>query len=182
MYESVLVTLAVAWSATVADIVVESARSSATVVSFVGHTVAHVSPQTGVVGLAALTASAAVGLTATMALVHGARLERRMAADLDAGWDAISHNEAARTRHELFEWQQEELGETIDRLLAMRDRLLDEIQDVGRQTAALRQTILEDQRDQAPEAFVIPDIDIGDDWGVGLDAEDASPTAWRRSG
>lgn len=173
MLAVVLVSIATVWTAVVADVVAESASSGGARISLLGHAITSATPQTGVISLAALAASAAVGLAAALAFVANRRMERRMAAELDARWEEIARNQASETRPDprapqFFEWR--------------RDKLLAEMQRIRERTAALRRAALEQRaslerfatevdsasrRGEAiPELIVIPDVDLGEDTAV----------------
>lgn len=190
MFAALLVGIASVWSVVVVDVVAESASSGGTKISLLGRVIARTIPQTGAISLAALAASAAVGLSAALAFVRSRRMERRMAAELDARWEEISRNEAWETRHRLFEWRRDDLGTTLERLLAERDKLLHETRLLRQRTTVLREAALKQraslerfatevnnasQRGETiPELIVIPDVDLGDDDGVMTSSDSAS--------
>jgi hypothetical protein len=179
MFAALLVGIAALWSAVVVDVVAESASSGGRTISLLGHTLSRATPHTGVIYLAALAASAAIGLAAAISFVSGRRMERRMAGDLDDRWDALSRKEQSETRLELFEWQVGELDTTVNQLVRQRDNLLEEMGRIRERTAALREAAIEQlaslerfsteagssaQRGEPiPELVVIPDPDLGDD-------------------
>jgi hypothetical protein len=179
MFAALLVSVAAVWSAVVVDVIAESASSGGRTISLLGHTLTRATPQTGVIYLAVLAASAAIALAAAIAFASGRRMERRMAGDLDDRWDALSRKEQSETRLELFEWQVGELDTTVNQLVRQRDNLLQEMDRIRQQTAALREAAIEqlasleqfstqasgsaERGEPIPELTVIPDVDLGDD-------------------
>jgi len=169
MLAAALVSIATVWTAVVVDVVAESASSGGTNISLLGHAIASATPQTGVICLAALAASAAIGLAAALAFVTNRRMGRRMAAELDARWEEVVRNQASEARpdaraSQFFEWR--------------RDKLLAEMQQIRERTAALRRAGLEQRAslerfatevesasrrgETIPELIVIPDVDLGE--------------------
>lgn len=170
MSAAVRVSIAAAWTAVVVDVVAESASSGGTTISLLGHTIANTTAQTGVISLAALAASAAVGLATALAFVTNRRMERRMAAELDARSEEVARNQASEARPDqrapqFFEWR--------------RDKLLAEMQRIRERTNTLRKVALEQRAslerfaaevdnasrrgEAVPDLIVIPDVDLGED-------------------
>ncbi len=165
------------------DVVVGSASSGGTKISFLGHAIVSTTPQKGVIYLAALAASSGVGLAGALALVRIRRMERRMEAELEDRREETSRARASETGRDpgavkLFEWK--------------RDNLLEEMQQIRERTAALRRAGLEQRASlerfavevgglepgaAIPDLIVIPDVDLGDDGAVTASSDSAADRA-----
>ena len=183
MFTAFLLTISAVWTAVVVDVIAESAPSGAAELSLFGHVLYRPTPEVGIIILASLAASAAFALSAAIAFGNSRRVERRMASDLDARWEAISLQSAGSTaRNELLEWRNGSLQITLEELLAKRDELLSEMTAVRTRTAALRQLAREQTEslsrfaaatgagsgpdEDLLDLTVIPDVDIDAGSGV----------------
>ena len=84
MFDPILfIVLATAWSALVAELVIESARTGARELVAFGYVLAAPSGSIGIWILCGVSATAALALVSAVAYARGRRLERRMAAELD---------------------------------------------------------------------------------------------------
>ena len=69
----------------------------------------------------AVSAAAALAMAIAVGYARGRRLERRMAAELDARWAQLAERDAGdAARRELLNWRLAELQTLVDRLLADR--------------------------------------------------------------
>ena len=117
------IALASVWCAVSIEMVFESARAHGQAVILFGHVVATPPLTATIVTLCVLSASAALALVIAVAHGRGRRLERRMAAELDARWAEIAERDAGDTaRRELLLWRLAELQTLVDNLLAERQR------------------------------------------------------------
>jgi hypothetical protein len=113
--------LAALWGAVAVELVVESVRVDGTALVAFGHVLAAPPVAVTIVVLCVVSASAALALVIAVAYVRGRRLERRMAAELDARWAALAEREGADSaRQELLTWRVAELQTLVDDLLAER--------------------------------------------------------------
>ena len=86
-----------------------------------GHAVATPPVDATIVILCAVSAAAALAMAIAVAYARGRRLERRMAAELDARWAELAQRDAGDTaRRELLNWRLAELQTLVDRLLEDR--------------------------------------------------------------
>jgi hypothetical protein len=76
--------------------------------------------------LCAVSASAALAMVAAVAHARGRRLERRMAAELDARYAALAERDAGDTARRLLTWRLAELQTLVDRLLEERKAVVAE--------------------------------------------------------
>lgn len=115
------IVLAVVWCAISIQLVLETARVHASSLVLFGDVVATPSASVTIVVLCVVSASAALAMVTTVAYARGRRLERRMAAELDARWAEIAERDAGdAARKELLSWRLAELQTLVDRLLAER--------------------------------------------------------------
>ena len=194
MLATFLITVSTLWTALVADIVAESATSGGSKLSMLGHVLSRPATGTGIAVLTVLSASAGSAITASVAFMKGRRLERRMAAEIDDRWEAISQRSAGSVaRGELLEWRSAELQTTLNELLSKRNELLDEIADLRKRTAESRRTARA-QRESLNEAssasgpngnvrsgiVVVPDIEEAEPEVAPVDIRTLVPTRPRR--
>ncbi len=155
-------------TALVGDAVVESILDGGEgVVAFGGAARFDASASSTLTILTILSAAAALAWAAAMAFARGHRLERRMAEELDARWDAQSrHNAGVEGRNKLLEFRVAELQTKLEELTNRRDALVQEVRAVRRRTSELqniaheqRQTILRltGDAEAEDELVVVPD-------------------------
>jgi hypothetical protein len=119
-----MVLIAAAYAAAVTDVVIESARTGARTMIAFGTVLFEAGLPQGVWILCGVSASAALALAAAVAHVRGRRLERRMAAELDARYEQASARAAGDVaRERLLGGRVAELQTSIDTLTAQRDRV-----------------------------------------------------------
>ena len=117
----VLVVVASGLSVLTLEAVAESAPSGARDLVVFGHEIAAPGSPGGTWILIGLAVSAALAWSAAVAWSRGHRLERRMAAELDARWAELAERDAGdAARRELINWRLAELQTLVDRLLADR--------------------------------------------------------------
>src|SRR6188472_632395 len=110
-----------AWCAISIEMVLESARTDGRALVLFGHVVAEPSVSATIVILCAVSAVGALAMAVAVAYARGRRLERRMAAELDARWADLAERDAGdAARRELLNWRLAELQTLVDRLLADR--------------------------------------------------------------
>jgi len=115
------IVLATAWSALVAELVIESARTGARELVAFGYVLAAPGGSVGIWILCGVSATAALALVTAVAYARGRRLERRMAAELDERWEEISQRNAGdATRIRLLSWRVAELQTLTNQLTAER--------------------------------------------------------------
>jgi hypothetical protein len=113
--------LAALWGAVAVELVIESARVDGTALVAFGVVLATPPVEVTIVLLCLVAASAALALAIAVAYVRGRRLERRMAAELDARWAELAEREGAdKARTELLMWRVDELQALVDQLLEER--------------------------------------------------------------
>jgi hypothetical protein len=135
----IAIVLAAAWSAVVVETIAESARAFGGSIIFLRRTLATPGIRPGVLILCGLAASAGVAWAAAVAYARGRRLERRMAAELDARYQEITTKAAGDAgRAGLLEWRIGELQRSMDGLIAKRDRIQAEMDLAQRRTSELR--------------------------------------------
>ena len=103
------------------EMVWESARTDGRALVLVGHVVAAPPVSATIVILCAVSAVGALAMAVAVAYARGRRLERRMAAELDARWADLAERDAGdAARRELLNWRLAELQTLVDKLLADR--------------------------------------------------------------
>jgi hypothetical protein len=158
---TVTIALAAAWSALVADVLIESSLSPGSVALFGRELFAPgITPATLIV--AGLAASAGLAVAAAVAFARGRRLERRIAAELDERYRETATKAAGDVaRAALVSWRVAELRTSLRELLARRDQLLTEMERARRRTDELR-ALADDYRRSVEESqrrlIVIPDL------------------------
>jgi hypothetical protein len=109
------------WCAVSIEMVWESARTKGEALVVFGHVVATPPVEATIVILCAVSAAAALAMVTAVAYARGRRLERRMAAELDARWAELAQRDAGdAARRELLNWRLAELQTLVDRLLEDR--------------------------------------------------------------
>ena len=109
------------WCAISIEMVWETARTDGRALVLFGHVVAEPSVSATIVILCAVSAVGALAMAVAVAYARGRRLERQMAAELDARWAQLAERDAGdAARRELLSWRLAELQTLVDRLLADR--------------------------------------------------------------
>jgi hypothetical protein len=135
----IAIVVAAAWSALAVDTVVESARAGSGSIVVLRTTLLTPGVRLGVPILCGLAASAGLAMAAAVAHARGRRLERRMAAELDARHQEITARAAGDVaRAGLLSWRVAELRTSMQELTGRRDQLLAEMEQTRRRTAELR--------------------------------------------
>ena len=135
----IAIVLATAWTAVVVETIIESARAFGGSILFLRRTMLTPGIRPGVVILCGLAASAGLAWAAAVAYARGRRLERRMAAELDARYQEITAKAAGDVaRAGLLSWRVAELRTSMDELTARRDEILAETELARRRTSELR--------------------------------------------
>ena len=119
------VVLAALWCAISFELVVESARTQGQELVLFGNVLAAPAVSVTIVVLCVVSASAALAMAIAVAYARGRRLERRMAAELDARWAALAERDAGdAARKNLLSWRVAELQTLVEQLLAERQATL----------------------------------------------------------
>jgi len=109
------------WCAVSIEMVWETARTDGRALVLFGHVVAAPPVSATIVIVCAVSAAAALAMAIAVGYARGRRLERRMAAELDARWAELAERDAGdAARRELINWRLAELQTLVDRLLADR--------------------------------------------------------------
>ena len=165
----ILVALSAACAAAVTDIVAESASSGLTQLTLFGNELFTTSGRGGVFIVAALVAAATAALVASLAALHGRRIERRMASELDERWQQLSERNAGfEARNELLTWRARELENQIEDLSSQRDEMIEEMdssrskaREIREQARELKRTMVSAQDGGTAEDIVIlPDAEL----------------------
>jgi hypothetical protein len=114
------IVLASLWSALVVQVVLETVRMEGKAVVAFGRVLATPPLNVTILVLCALSASAALAMVIAVAHARGRRLERRMAAELDARYADLAERDAGDTSQRLLSWRLAELQTLVDRLLEER--------------------------------------------------------------
>jgi ABC-type anion transport system duplicated permease subunit len=135
----VAIVLATLWTAFVVETIIESARAFGGSIIFLGRTLLTPGIRPGVLILCGLAATAGLAWAAALAYERGRRLERRMAAELDARYQEMTTQAAGDVaRAGLLSWRVSELRTSMDDLIANRDRIQAEMELARRRTSELR--------------------------------------------
>jgi hypothetical protein len=146
----ILVALSATCAAAVTDIVAESASSGLTQLTLFGNELFTTSGRGGVFIAAALVAAASAALVASLAALHGRRIERRMAGELDDRWQQLSERNAGfEARNELLTWRARELENQIEDLSSQRDEMIDEVDSSRKKAREIREQARELKREMA---------------------------------
>jgi hypothetical protein len=131
--------LATVWTVVVVETIIESARAFGGSILFLRRTLLTPGIRPGILILCGLAASAGLAWAAAVAYARGRRLERRMAAELDARYQEVSTRAAGDiARAGLLSWRAAELRTSMDELTDRRDRVLAEMDVARRRTSELR--------------------------------------------
>ncbi len=135
----IAILLATAWTAVVVETVIESARAFGGSIIFLGRTLLMPGVQPGILILCGLAATAGLAWTAALAFERGRRLERRMAAELDARYQEMTTKAAGdAARAGLVSWRIGELRTSMEGLIEERDRIQAEMELARRRTSELQ--------------------------------------------
>ena len=116
------VVLAAVWCAIAFELVVESARTQGRALVLFGELLAAPSIEVTIGVLCVVSASAALAMAVAVARAREHRIERRMAAELDARWEALAERDAGdAARKNLLSWRVAELQTLVEQLLAERE-------------------------------------------------------------
>jgi hypothetical protein len=155
--------LATVWTAVVVETIIESARAFGGSILFLRRTLLTPGIRPGILILCGLAASAGLAWAAAVAYARGRRLERQMAAELDARYQEVTTRAAGDiARAGLLSWRVAELRTSMDELTDRRDRVLAEMDVARRRTSELR-ALADDYKRSLTELqdrlIVVPDID-----------------------
>lgn len=135
----IAIVLATVWTAFVVETVIESARAFGGSILFLGRTLLMPGLRPGILILCGLAASAGLAWAAALAYERGRRLERRMAAKLDARYQEMTAQAAGDVaRAGLLSWRVAELRTSMDGLTERRDQIIAEMELARRRTSELR--------------------------------------------
>ena len=135
----IAIVLATLWTAFVVETIIESARAFGGSIMFLERTLLMPGIRPGILILCGLAASAGLAWTAALSYERGRRLERRMAAELDARYQEITTQAAGDVaRAGLLSWRVAELRTSLDTLTEQRDQVLAEMELTRRRTSELR--------------------------------------------
>jgi hypothetical protein len=159
----IAIVVATAWSALVVDTIVESTEAGGGSIVTFRTTLLIPGVRVGVLILCGLAASAGLAMATAVAYARGRRLERRMAAELDARYQEMTARAAGDVaRAGLLSWRVAELRTSMHDLTGQRDQLLAEMELTRRRTAELR-ALAEDYKRSLTELqdrlLVLPDIE-----------------------
>ena len=157
------IVVATAWSALVADTIVEGSEAGGGSIVALRTTLLTPGVRVGVLILCGLAASAGLAMATAVAYARGRRLERRMAAELDARYQEMTARAAGDVaRAGLLSWRVAELRTSMVDLTGQRDQLLAEMELARRRTAELR-ALADDYKRSLTELqdrlIVLPDIE-----------------------
>ena len=108
--------LATAWTAFVVETIIESTRAFGGTILFLGRTLIAPGIRPGILILCGLAASAGLAWATAVAYARGRRLERRMAAELDARYQEMTTKAAGdAARAGLLTWKVGELRDVDGR-------------------------------------------------------------------
>jgi ABC-type anion transport system duplicated permease subunit len=135
----IAIVLATLWTAFVVETIIESARAFGGSIMFLGRTLFMPGIRPGILILCGLAATAGLAWTAALSYERGRRLERRMAAELDARYQEITTKAAGdAARAGLVSWRIGELRTSMEDLIAKRDQIQAEMELARRRTLELR--------------------------------------------
>jgi hypothetical protein len=135
----IAIVVATLWTAFVVETIIESARAFGGSILFLGHTLLTPGIRPGILILCGLAATAGLAWTAALSYERGRRLERRMAAELDARYQEMTTQAAGDVaRAGLLSWRVAELRTSMDGLTERRDEILAEMELARRRTSELR--------------------------------------------
>jgi hypothetical protein len=159
----VAIVVAAAWSALVVDTIVESTEAGGGSIVALRTTLLVLGARLGIPILCGLAASAGLAMATAVAYARGRRLERRMAAELDARYQEMTTRAAGDVaRAGLLSWRVAELRTSLQDLTGRRDELLSEMELARRRTAELR-ALADDYKRSLTELqdrlIVLPEIE-----------------------
>lgn len=174
---------ALAWTVVAVDLVAESAAQGGRALVVFGTELARTAPETGILVIAAVAASAGVALVGVAAFVRGRWLERRLADEVDERYNDIAVKAAGwEAREDLIRWQIADLERQQARLIAKRDELIADMQTARRTTSDLRKVARKQKAAidrvvrAADEVVIVPDpADAGEEPFHVPDSESALP-------
>ncbi len=135
----IAVVVATLWTAFVVETIFESARAFGGSILFLGRTLLTPGIRPGILILCGLAATAGLAWTAALSYERGRRLERRMAAELDARYQEMTAQAAGDVaRAGLLSWRVAELRTSMDSLTQRRDEIIAEMELARRRTSELR--------------------------------------------
>ena len=136
----IAIVVATLWTAFVVETIIESARAFGGSILFLGRTLLTPGIQPGILILCGLAATAGLAWTAALSYERGRRLERRMAAELDARYQEMTTQAAGdAARAGLVSWRIGELQTSMDELTEKpRSRSSAEMELERRRTSELR--------------------------------------------
>jgi hypothetical protein len=151
------------WTAVVVETIVESVRAFGGGIQIMGRTIITLGIRPSIFVLCGLAASAGLAWAAAIAYARGRRMERRMAADLDARYQEMTTRAAGDiARAELVTWRANELRTSVEDLARQRDETLAEMDLTRRRTSELR-ALADDYRRTLTELqerlVLLPDIE-----------------------
>jgi hypothetical protein len=114
------IVLASVWCALVVEVVQETVRTEGRALVAFGRVLAAPPLAVTMVLLCVVSAFAALAMVTAVAYARGRRLERRMAAELDARYAELAERDAGDTARRLLTWRLAELQTLVDRLLEER--------------------------------------------------------------
>jgi hypothetical protein len=153
-----LIVLATALSVGVIDAVIESAGANAVAITVFDRVLVTTSePQTKIWLLCAMSAVAALALVTAVARFRGRRLERRLAAELDARYEELSSKAAGdAARAHLLEARVAELQTWVERATDERDEARLALQEAERERDAAERRARE-AASGTPSVVVVPE-------------------------
>lgn len=132
---------AAVWATLVTELVLESARSGRGLVLF-GQLLADPGPGWTLAIVAVVAASAALAMGAAVGSVRGRRLERRMAAELDARWDELARIETEqRERRDQLAGRVAGLHRQLEALMRERAEIEQHVQVERLEARSIRTSI-----------------------------------------
>ncbi len=159
----IAIVLATLWTAFVVETIIESARAFGGSILFLGRTLLTPGIRPGIFILCGLAATAGLAWTAALSYERGRRLERRMAAELDARYQEITTQAAGDVaRAGLLSWRVAELRTSMDSLTQRRDEIVAEMELARRRTSELRALTQDYKRSliELQDRFIrLPEID-----------------------
>ncbi len=135
----IAIVVATLWTAFVVETIIESARAFGGSILFLGRTLLTPGIRPGILLLCGLAATAGLAWAAALSYERGRRLERRMAAELDARYQEMTAQAAGDVaRTGLLSWRVAELRTSMDSLTQRRDEIISEMELARRRTSELR--------------------------------------------
>ena len=159
----VAIVVAAVWSALAVDAIVESAGEGGGSIVVLGRTLLTPGVRPGILILCGLAASAGLAVAAAGAHARSRRLERRMAAELDARYQDMATRAAGDVaRAGLLTWRVAELRTSMQALNDQREQVLAEMELARRRTSELRALADDYKRSLAQlqdRLIVLPEIE-----------------------